>query len=130
MSMFPSVGSTVTKVLTNKSGTTAKVEFDDGTSLLVRYEALVVDCSEPEAAPVKESRVLMSGGLNIKNRAKPAIEKKSVVKQKVVSESQYKEMAAKALKKTQSRQDKLFNEWEHVSGQFDHEAGPTTLTPT
>ena len=123
MSMFPSVGSTVTRVATNKTGTIAKVEFDDGTSLMVKYEALVIDCDQSSQEPPvqKESRVLMSGG--IKPKAK-ATQKATVKVPQMMNESAYKQLAAQALKKQQSRQEKVFKNWESETGQFDHQAGP------
>lgn len=131
MSMFPSVGSTVTKVLANKSGTVAKVEFDDGTSLLVRYEALVIDSSESEdSTPVRqESRVMMTGGAKVRQHQVPAKSAKQVAPQKssspmMMSEAAYKELASKALKRQESRQEQLFKQWEKDTGQFDHAAGP------
>lgn len=124
MSLYPSVGSTVTRVLTNKSGTTAKLEFSDGTSILVKYEALVIDTENSDVIvkkPVKhESKIVMSGGMK---RLKPASNK---AKSQLISESQYKEMASKVLKQQQNRSDKLFSQWEQASGQFNHAAGPLT----
>jgi hypothetical protein len=128
--MFPSVGSTVTRVVTNKSGTTAKVEFDDGTSLLVKYEALVIDESSPAPKiekPVRnESRVLMSGGAKVPKlrTSSKTITSSSTAPDPVLNESAYKALAAKALKRQSARQEKAFSSWERETGQFDHQAGP------
>ena len=127
MSMFPSVGSTVTRVAVNKTGTIAKVEFDDGTSLLVKYEALVIDEPSNDQIPVqKESKVLLSGGANIVPKVKTNKVTKPVAAKPVMSESAYKELAAQALKRQSNRQDKVFKQWESDTGQFDHNAGPVT----
>lgn len=46
MSVFPQVGSTVTNVSTTKTGTAARIDFSDGSSIYVKYDALVI--SKPD----------------------------------------------------------------------------------
>ena len=141
MSLFPSVGSTVTKVLTNKSGTTARVEFDDGTSLLVKYEALVIDQGSSgvveTSAPVtirKESRVVQTRSVPARRpmtMQRPAMSKIQLENQKlktdVQDDAKFKMLAAQAMEKSKSRSERLFEQWEKDSGQHDVPAGPTTL---
>lgn len=43
MSMFPEIGSTVTNVSTTKSGTAARIDFSDGSSIYVKYDALILN---------------------------------------------------------------------------------------
>lgn len=43
MSMFPGIGSTVTNVSTTKSGTAARIDFSDGSSIYVKYDALILN---------------------------------------------------------------------------------------
>lgn len=131
MSAFPSVGSTVTKVLANKSGTTAKVEFSDGTSLLVRYEALVIDSgdidvspSEPQSTHLSESKIRMKQQIAAMKSKQHSVSKVSKSSTQVLDESAYKQLAAQALKRQSDRQEKVFKSWENETGQHDHAAGP------
>ena len=132
MSLFPSVGSTVTKVLTNKSGTTAKVEFDDGTSLLVKYEALVIDqgssseVSQPVEGVRKESKIIQTKSLQPKISNKIHLENQKL-KNQVQDDAKFKILAAQAMEKSKNRSQRLFEQWEKDSGQHDVPAGPTTL---
>lgn len=136
MSLFPSVGSTVTKVLTNKSGTTARVEFDDGCSLLVKYEALVID--QGSSVPASNT-IVRRESLSVSNRAssirRPTIQKQvsrvqlenQKLKNQVQDDAKFKILAAQAMEKSKSRSEKLFEQWEKDSGQHDVAAGPVTL---
>jgi len=121
MSLFPSVGSTVTKVLTNKNGTAAKVEFDDGCVLYVKYEAFVLDQGSHKS--VSESIKVPTNDLvyreNLRPRRNPAKVERRSVQPKVMSESAYKELAEKALSRQSNRQDQIFKQWENETGQHD-----------
>lgn len=42
MNLFPQIGSTVTNIVYNKTRTAARIEFSDGTSIYVKYDALII----------------------------------------------------------------------------------------
>lgn len=133
MSLFPSVGSTVTKVLTNKSGTTAKVEFDDGTSLLVKYEALVINEGESrirsESVNYNRPKVSVNRILGGKNLNRPTAVQTEAAKlrSQVQDDAKFKLLAAQAAERSKNRSAQLMKEWEDATGQHDVSAGPVTL---
>ena len=43
MNLFPQIGSTVTNIVYNKTRTAARIEFSDGTSIYVKYDALIIN---------------------------------------------------------------------------------------
>ena len=57
MNIFPEIGSTVTNVTTTKTGTAAKIEFSDGSSIYVKYDALVL--SAPDKVQIKSTKPIV-----------------------------------------------------------------------
>ena len=119
MSLFPQVGSKVIKVLTNKTETAAKIVFDDGNSIYVRYDALILDRKNP---PLKESvhRPIPTPRNSLVNRQTRRLPPK-VTPAKVMTEADYKAAAQMVLSKQSSRQDKIFEQWEKDTGQVQKE---------
>ncbi len=112
MMILPSVGSTVTRVLLNKSATKAQVTFDDGCVCIIATET----CTNNGATPVlkKKKKVLHSESV----KQDPVIKKKIAGMKKRVTESgmpapmahskdQLEVARIKALQRAQNRAERL-----------------------
>jgi hypothetical protein len=132
--MFPSVGSTVTNVTTTKTGTAARVDFSDGSSLYVKYEAIILNPGSQtiirSTKPiVHENKVLKSRVekhfANLPKKTVP-VTRTSVKLQSRIQEHSLMdngrvsdEALLKAKLRTESRVDRLAKKWdsEHPSGE-------------
>lgn len=136
MSMFPEIGSTVTNVSTTKSGTAARIDFSDGSSIYVKYDALILntpkDIQIRSTKPIvhvehtKKSRVEQHF-VNLPKKTMPITQPsvgtidrhippaKSVMDNGKISE----EALLKAKLRSESRIERLSAKWdsEHPSGE-------------
>lgn len=55
MSVFPQIGSTVTNVSTTKTGTAARIDFSDGSSIYVKYDALVLSKPNDDTVHIRST---------------------------------------------------------------------------
>lgn len=137
MSMFPEIGSTVTNVSTTKTGTAARIDFSDGSSIYVKYDALILNAPKDiqirSTKPIvhveraKKSRVeqhfanlpkkMMSsiGQSSLGNISGRAQSGKPIMDNGKISE----EALLKAKLRSESRIEKLSAKWdsEHPSGE-------------
>ncbi len=80
MSVFPQVGSTVTNVSTTKTGTAARIDFSDGSSIYVKYDALVLSKPNDDTVHIRSTTPIVH-----KSRVETHFEnvqKKPVIQQK------------------------------------------------
>lgn len=135
MSIFPEIGSTVTNVITTKSGTAAKIEFSDGSSIYVKYDALIL--SKPDKVEIRSTKPIVHEGSVPSSRVakhfanlpkgKLIPSKKPVIKKTPIAEGQMtfdngtvsKDAIIAAQQRSQSRVDRLSAKWdaEHPSGE-------------
>ena len=80
MSVFPQVGSTVTNVSTTKTGTAARIDFSDGSSIYVKYDALVISKPNDDTVHIRSTTPIVH-----KSRVETHFEsaqKKPIIQQK------------------------------------------------
>lgn len=121
MSLFPNIGAVVTDVVVNKTNTAARIYFSDGSSIYVKYEALILDQSRKPTVSVTPSSRVEKHFANLPKKTVTKVITKTIAKPKTVirdavvengESTVTKEALMMAQKRSESRIEALNKQYE------------------